>query len=443
MRSSILSVSLMALTITACITSDEPLDDTDLAAVAAAPLDVATVCRSASADVAMPFGAAPGYAAGVILPSNRTRAQLNAATASYYAAWKQRYFKRGCGSGRAYIATGMDDSLTVSEAHGYGMILMPLMAGQDPDAHAAFDALYKFFRAHPTSGSPDLMAWSQDSRCKDNQGVDSATDGDLDIAYGLLLADRQWGSNGAIKYKAEALKVIRAILARDVSSNAGYTLLGDWVTASDAEFYDSTRTSDFMPGHFTAFAAASGDARWTTLVDKTWTMVGALQSKYAPATGLLPDFVQHPANPKPAPADFLEGANDGAYSWNACRDPFRLAIPFLTSGDARARTAMQKLNTWIRSKTGNSPSKIKAGYKLNGNAASGDTNFLTMAYAAPFGVSAMVDGSNQAWLNTVWNTVESAPSEGYYEDTIKLLTMIAMSGNWWTPTSGPSLCAAP
>jgi endoglucanase len=373
----------------------------------------------------------------VIFPSNRTRAQLTAATRRFYDEWKRRYFRRGCGSGRAYVATGMDDAITVSEAHGYGMVALVYMAGHDTAARTNFDAMYRYFADHPTDTSRDLMAWSQDSACRNNQGTASATDGDLDVAYALLLADRQWGSSGAINYQREATRVIRAILDLDVSNNSRWTLLGDW--AQSGSYYDATRTSDFMPGHFASFGAATGDAKWTTLVNSTYTIVDQLQTRHAPSTGLLPDFVQSPANPRPASSGFLEGPNDGAYSWNACRDPWRLGVHFLTSGDARSRTAVQRLNTFIKQKTGNRPDQIKAGYKLNGSV-SGGANFLTMAYAAPFGVSAMVDASNQAWLDKVWTLVEGYGPEGYYEDSIKLMTMIAMSGGWWTPESGPSLC---
>ena len=48
----------------------------------------------------------------------------------------------------------------------------------------------------------------------------SATDGDLDIAFGLLLADKQWGSAGAINYLAEARKVIAAIKMFEMNQNS-------------------------------------------------------------------------------------------------------------------------------------------------------------------------------------------------------------------------------
>jgi endo-1,4-beta-D-glucanase Y len=386
--------------------------------------------------VANPFGTHARPYAGGLAPSNHTQAQLDATVKSYYTAWKAKYVKQGCGAGRYYVKTGMSDSQTVSEAHGYGMLITAFMAGYDTSAKTVFDGMYSYFKAHQSTNTPYLMAWSQDKSCKDNQGPDSATDGDLDVGYALLLADKQWGSSGAIKYKSEAKHVIDAIKSGE-STATYFVNLGDW-TGHTGSFGDATRTSDFMPGHFTSFAASIGDSAWSTIADRSYDMVATLQSKYAASTGLLPDFVTTPRTPKPAPAKFLEGPDDGKYSWNACRDPMRIAIHYLVTGDARARTAAKKINTWLRAKTGGNPDNIKAGYSLSGSPLA-DSDYVTMAFAAPFAVGAMVDTSsgNQAWLNAMWDTVAAMPSEGYYEDTIKMLALITLSGNWWAPDSPP------
>jgi hypothetical protein len=76
---------------------------------------------------------------------------------------------------------------------------------------------------------------------------------------------------------------------------------------------------------------------------------------------------------------------------------------------------------------------IRAGYKLDGTAL---VFYSDLAFTAPMAVSAMVEpgsGSNQAWLNALWDEVESSASSGYYNDSLKLLAMIVMSGNWWSP----------
>lgn len=76
---------------------------------------------------------------------------------------------------------------------------------------------------------------------------------------------------------------------------------------------------------------------------------------------------------------------------------------------------MQAINAWIRAKTANDPEAITSGWKLDGTDTPG-TNYRSMAFVAPFGVGAMVDAANQAWLNDVWDLVVATPvgAEGYY-----------------------------
>ncbi len=194
----------------------------------------------------VPFGSHPHpYASGTIKP-NHAQSQLDDAVRGFYDFWKQAYLGDGCGGGRYLVKTGMPNSKTVSEAHGYGMLIAVFMAGYDNQAKTIFDGMYQYYLAHQSANTPFLMAWSQNGSCANNQGPDSATDGDLDIAYALLLADKQWGSNGAIDYHAAAIKIIDAIRAGDVDSGAHWILLGDWAAPGDSQ-YDATRTSDFIP----------------------------------------------------------------------------------------------------------------------------------------------------------------------------------------------------
>ncbi|MFN8641250.1 MAG: glycosyl hydrolase family 8 [Candidatus Binatia bacterium] len=358
-----------------------------------------------------PFGAHPmAYAAGSIRPNHLSAAALDQATRDFYDAWKARFLKQTCGAGRYVVeARTQSGNLTVSEAHGYGMVLAALMAGHDPDARAIFDGMFTFFREHPSVLTPSLMAWYQGRSCASAQGADSASDGDLDIAYALLLADKQWGSCGAIDYAAEAANVLAGIASGEVDASGSYVRLGDWTTPGEPAFYQSTRSSDFMPDHLRAFAAVSGNPLWTQVLDHTYAVFDGLQTAYSPGTGLLPDFIADPlGSPAPVAPDFLEGPNDGAYDYNACRDPWRLGTDFLVSGDARARTAVQRLTTWFRAATGDDPGAIKAGYQLNGTLSPG-ADYRSMAFVAPLGVGAMADAVNQAWLNDVWDLVAATP----------------------------------
>jgi hypothetical protein len=253
------------------------------------------------------------------------------------------------------------------------------------------------------------------------------------MAFALLLADQQWGSTGSIHYNQEALKTLSALLPNDIEPNATYPLLGNWVEG-DRKFLDSTRSSDFILDHFRSFAYATGDSRWSHLLNSLYKLVDTLQKSYSPQAGLLPDFIVHPnAKPAPAPGGFLEGPGDGKVAYNGCRNPWRWATDFLISGDARAKKAVQKVETWIQAATGGDPENIKDGYELSGKV-SPEGQGPDMAFVAPFGVGAMVDASNQAWLNAVWDkTARSNPQEGYFGSTIALMDLIIMSNNWWEP----------
>jgi endo-1,4-beta-D-glucanase Y len=412
-------------------------------------LAVGAVGRVLAAEL-YPFGSHPmPYAVGIIRPNHVSQATLDQRVRDFYDAWKARFLRQTCGAGRWVVQTDTDAAnLTVSEGHGYGMMLMALMAGHEPNARQIFDGMFEYFRAHPTEFHDHLMAWYQNDACQTPAGsLDSASDGDLDIAFALLLADRQWGSCGTINYLLEAQLVLNDVADGEIDASGQYVLLGDWVGPSEStSYYASTRSSDFMPDHTRSFEAATNDATWSAVRDRTYQIVDALQAGFSPDTGLLPDFVKNPLTaPAPVAGGFLEGSNDGRYSYNACRDPWRLGVDAIVSGETRAKAAAQRINVWIRAATGGDPAAIKSGYKLDGTMISG-ADYLSMAFVAPLGVGAMVDPANQAWLNDVWDLVVATPAstDGYYENTLKLLAMIAMSGNLWAPervAAGP--CSAP
>lgn len=396
---------------------------------------IATFSLSAGAEtVARPFPQHTVYAAGSIRPSNLTISDLDRETAAFYAVWKARRLK-AAGQDLYVDFTGEDnkadrDTISVSEGHGYGMLITALMAGHDPNARAQFDALYRFFKSRPSINNPLLMSWRQNRR--DAKNEDSASDGDLDIAYALLLADRQWGSQGGIDYQAEAKRLLGAIMSAEINPQIWSVKLGDSISSDDAEFYD-TRSSDLMPSHFRAFAKGTGVREWNAVTEKTFAVIEAMQSTHSPETGLLPDFICHlDKKPTPAKAKYLESKHDGAYYYNACRVPFRVGVDFLIGGEPRSQIAVRKINRWMREKTGGDPAKIAAGYTLSGKEIDHESQ---MCFVAPLAVSAMVDAENQEWLNALTSYVIHSSKEdtGYYDSTIKLLCLIVLSGNWWTP----------
>ncbi|MEC3982366.1 glycosyl hydrolase family 8 [Amycolatopsis sp. H20-H5] len=364
---------------------------------------------------------------GTLRPS-ASQADQDQVLTKYYDFWKKNFLTTKCGAGTYAVLSKDADHSFVAEGEGYGMTIAAMMGGKDSQAHAIFDGLLKFVKAHPSVNNRDLHAAEQDANCKSVNGSDSATDGDLEIAYGLLIADRVWGSAGAVNYRAEAARVINAIKKSEINGSTKFTLLGDW--ANDAQYKNSTRSSDWMPGHFRAFEKATGDASWGSVRTRQEAAVTQLQQQYAPNTGLLPDFVVGTnSTPKPAPANFLEGKYDGAYSWNACRDPWRLGVDAISAPNSAAAAQVRKMNTWIKQTTGGDPAKISTGYTLAGaKTESGEHPCFT----ASFAVAAMNDPGSQAWLDKLWSRIAAftPDSTDYYGVGITVQVVLILTGNY-------------
>ncbi len=379
------------------------------------------------------------YAAGTIRPNHRTQSQQDDDVRAYYDAWKKDFLVEAgvLPDGRKLYRVTMGKLQafrTTSEGQGYGMIIVAVMAGHDPEAQTLFDGLWSFARQYPSPIDSRLMGWQIPVIPESN---DSAFDGDCDIAYSLLLANRQWGSAGSIDYRNQALTVIAGILASTIGPQSRLPMLGDWVQPDGATKNQYTpRSSDFMPGHFRSFGKATGDPVWTEVVNASHAVITALQATSSPNTGLLPDFIvptsQSDTTPKPAPPNFLESANDGEYYFNAGRDPWRLGTDALLNGDPISMAQTRKITQWARSAAAGNPTQIRTGYRLDGTPLN-DFAF-TIFFAAPLGVAAMTDPSQQQWLNDIYDSVY-ATHEDYYEDSVTLLSLLTMTGNMWSPES--------
>src|SRR5579872_640844 len=128
--------------------------------------------------------------------------------------------------------------------------------------------LFRSYYKNHQSNHPYLMAWAQTKNCRDLD-KSTATDGDMDIAYSLLLADKQWGGAGKINYLQEARKMIAAIMHYEVNPRTYSVLLSDAIEYDSKDYFD-TRTSDFMPSNFKAFELATGDKRWGKVIDNNY-----------------------------------------------------------------------------------------------------------------------------------------------------------------------------
>ncbi|MBR8535308.1 hypothetical protein KDU71_07035 [Carboxylicivirga sediminis] len=247
----------------------------------------------------------------------------------------------------------------------------------------------------------------------------------MDIAYALLLADKQWGSDGAINYLQMAKDVIAGLRESCLSSSSKRMMLGDW----DSDPY-TTRSSDWMTGHMRCFYAVTGDALWLEAIEEVYSMIDEMTKNYSPEKGLMPDFVVG-KTPQPAPEYFLdEYKQTNHYSWNACRYPWRISADYLHFGGSDAKSAMATLTDFFVDASGGHPANIKMGYYLNGKPMD---NYSSAAFIAPVITASTTDVKYQAYLNEGWDWLNRFVNETYYSDTITLLNMLLISGNWWNP----------
>lgn len=382
---------------------------------------------------ALPFPTHTKYVGEYIQPSSYSQFQLDSHVRVFYTGWVAEYLKNTCVEDEYFVASSTGNA-TVSEAHGYGMLIMCYMAGYETNAKTYFDGLYKYFKSHPSSINPYLMDWEQINCADSTDDDDSASDGDIDIAFALLLAHSQWGSDGTINYLAEAKNVVKAIMQDDINHQTWTVLLGDWCDSGESNFYYGTRSSDFITSHFKTFARATSNNDWNAVADKCYELTDYFQTNYSSVSGLMPDFIVNTnTTAVPSGADYLEGIYDGNYYYNACRFPLRIGVDYLTSGDARAKKAVNKINNWLITASKNNVDKISSGYYLNGTAL---YDWHDASFIGPFAVGAMLNTTQQDWMDAVYEELLITDPIGdgdYYSHTLKLLSMIIISGNYWNP----------
>jgi endo-1,4-beta-D-glucanase Y len=375
------------------------------------------------------------YQAGTIKPNHLDQETIDGQVLDFYKIWKKHYIRTAAVANQEYVFFEEEGSKlrSVSEGQGYGMIIVALMAGVDTAAEETFNQLFNYVTAHPSNPESTLMAWSQLTDYKDKDAT-SATDGDMDIAYALLLADAQWGSGGIYNYFGAAFKMINSIMKQEINRESYSILLSDAVESDSKDYYDM-RSSDFMPLHYKSFERATRDPQWTKVIDQNYLLFSKLQKSYSQDAGLLPDFITDiNRHAKPAKPRYLESRYDGCYNYNACRVPMRIATDYLLTGDSRSYEMIRKINRWIRETTSGNPDNISAGYTLAGDDIR-TRKFEALSFICPFAVAAMIDKSNQQWLNDIWDYMVAFKLKDfdYYDNSIKMLCMLIISGNYWTP----------
>ncbi len=322
---------------------------------------------------------------------------------SEYIRWKNRYLVP-CDT--MYRVATTNNLRTLSEGMGYGMILTAYYGEQD-----FFNGLLAFYKTKITSTAKYLMAW--DVTCEGFNDRNCATDGDLDVAYSLLVAYNQWGG----KYLKEAYTILNRIKEYFIIS-CGDTLLALRPGAGWGGCH-LTDISYYSPAYFRVFAEITGDTVWNNLADDTYIILNAGADE---TTGLVPDWQSVDGIPSgdPPQSNWI-----GYYRYDASRVPWRIGLDYLWNGDTLARNWCAKVTNWAG---GIGPANIVDGYDLDGGVRG---QYHNSAFVGGFTIGAMCN--NADLVNDFASELATLNDGHYFNLSVRCLYLLTATGNFWKP----------
>ncbi|AOR23354.1 hypothetical protein BGI42_06235 [Clostridium taeniosporum] len=377
-----------------------------------------------------------------------SKKELTLELLSFYYKWKKRYLRTVKNSfpTKEYLFDTLEfstenNAVTSSAAMGYGMIIFAIMSKFDATAKKHFNNLYNFVNAYPSIYNDNLMAWQQIITDKGEiinikPKTASTTNSDMDICYGLLIANKLWRKKDNINYKKEALKRINALMISCVDKKDYILNLGDWVNTNiNSKFKGITRSSDFSIYILKEFVKADrkNSKNWRNVIKKINSIINNQMNRESKMNGLMPDFFVKDKNEFIAPkGKVLETIHDGDYYYYSCQTPWRYSMDILLD-KAHITNQLSTLNNWIITKTNSNPKNIVSGYYVaNSTPGKPFGNSNDLSFIAPFLVSSLIQRKNKMWTIKLWKTLTNTPIEDslFYGNTLKLMAMIVATGNW-------------
>jgi len=353
-------------------------------------------------------------------PSGAKRSDVDAA----YTKWKKDLLTAdGAGPNSLRVRRPNSGDVvngTVSEGIGYGMLIAVYL-----DDQATFDGLWNYEQQFLDANG--LMNWYIGPD-RTVLGTGAATDGDEDMAFALLLADKRWGGKGSLSqtYLAHAQKLIDLIWRFEIDHTRN-----DVPTPGDQGGGGGSviNISYFAPAFYRAFGrATSQQANWERVINTSYTVLAAtLNTTNKNATnGLVPAWSTPAGVPTPRP-----NTSDPIYhQLDSCRTPFRLAQDYCWNGEARAKSYLALISDFYQKK---GAANILDGYNLDGtdHAGAATVGNLSAAFVGPAAVGAMSSPMfatlrDEAYASVA--TLNDLAGSIYYNESWTVLSLIMMTG---------------
>jgi endo-1,4-beta-D-glucanase Y len=328
-------------------------------------------------------------------------------------------------------------SSTVSEAIGYGMLIAVYMNDQQ-----LFDDLWKYEQGHlgkcpPNPGAcpaMQLMDWNISADGSTSLGTGGATDADEDMAFALVMADRQWGGQGSLAktYHQYAIDQIAAVWVLEVYQS-NLIKPGTWGDNT------TVNISYFAPAYYRVFKAVGGtlpigdsgswNPNWDATIDTAYNVINSSlnAANGNQNNGLVPAWCSSAGAPNP---NAILGGNATNYQYDSCRTPFRIALDWCFYGEQRAQAYLAKTSAFF---SGIGVQNIVDGYGLNGAPQPQNPGKLSAAFIGPAGVGTMGWAMYQPFLDSAYSSVATRSllaGGAYYEDSWTVLSLLMMTANF-------------
>ncbi|HEY7371875.1 MAG TPA: glycosyl hydrolase family 8 [Polyangia bacterium] len=370
-----------------------------------------------------------------VYPANYLNADVTAA----YAQWKTDLVTtNGAGGARRVQRTSTDGvsmytpaGSTVSEGIGYGMLIAVFMGGKDDQM--LFDDLWNYSQKHKDANG--LMNWAITADGSMTPGEGGATDADEDIAFALLMADKQWGSAGTLNYLSLAKAQISAIWLHEVVDSK---LAGPGDSWGTTNLWNNINISYFAPAYYRLFKTVDDPSHaWDAVITTVYDTIlspnntldkGALKpANKNTSNGLVPAWCTSSGD--------MSMTTPFNYQYDSCRTPFRIALDWCWFGEPRAQMYLAKTSAFF---SGIGAANIVDGYNLDGTPKPEHTTGQSAAFVGPAGVGAMSSATYQSFVTDAYGRVATRQlmvGGAYYEESWTMLSLLMMTGNFLDYTS--------
>ena len=322
---------------------------------------------------------------------------------------------------------GRTENGAVSEGIGYGLVITALMDDRD-----TFDKIWRF--AQTKLNENGAMHWLYDDKGNTvnpayGLGTVNATDGDLDAAYGLLVAAAKWGGS----YADDASELIAAILEVNVTDQ-------NYLTSGD-DGYDKVNkratlnrplvTSYMSPGYFRMFADFTGNARWDIVAAQGMQQLRNNQADIRARNGGarggdgLVSF-------RMLESGKIDPVGDGNnYHADGARTPWRVITDYMWYGTPQALDFTKDFNNFVRRE---GIDNLVETYNELGHRLGGWGNTQAGWMSGPM-ASAMLASGDAGERAKAWDVLLNSNDQGYYTSSTRMLGILTAAGWYQNPVT--------